>query len=68
VVCEVDGYEHHSGREAFTRDRERQNALVLAGWTVLRFTWEMLADEGAVVDAVRAAVRARSSIRSPRAG
>lgn len=68
VACEVDGYEHHSSREAFTRDRQRQNALVLAGWTVLRFTWDMLADEQAVVTAVRAAVRARSSIRSPRAG
>lgn len=68
VACEVDGYEHHRSREAFTRDRERQNALVLAGWTVLRFTWDMLADEQAVVSAVRAAVRARTSIRSARAG
>ncbi len=68
VACEVDGYEHHSSREAFTRDRQRQNALVLAGWTVLRFSWDMLADEQAVVTAVRAAVRARRSIRSPRAG
>jgi very-short-patch-repair endonuclease len=68
VACEVDGYEHHSSREAFTRDRQRQNALVLAGWTVLRFSWDMLADEKAVVTAVRAAVRARSSIRPARAG
>lgn len=67
VACEVDGYEHHSSREAFTRDRRRQNALVLAGWTVLRFTWDMLADEQAVVEAVRAAVRSRRRIRSPRA-
>lgn len=63
VVCEVDGYEHHSSREAFTKDRQRQNALVLAGWTVLRFTWDMLADEQAVVDEVRAAVRLRCRIR-----
>lgn len=68
VACEVDGYEHHSSREAFTRDRQRQNALVLAGWTVLRFSWEMLADEPAVVEAVRAAVRVRTRIRAPRAG
>ena len=39
LVVEVDGYESHSGLEAFCHDRERQNALVLAGWTVLRFTW-----------------------------
>lgn len=68
VACEVDGYEHHSSREAFTKDRQRQNALVLAGWTVLRFTWDMLADEQAVIDAVQAAVRARIRNRSPRAG
>ncbi len=68
VACEVDGYEHHSSREAFTRDRQRQNALVLAGWTVLRFTWDMLADERAVIEAVRTAVRARSRVPFPRAG
>ncbi len=62
VACEVDGYEHHSSRDASTRDRRRQNALVLAGWTVLRFTWEMLADEDAVITSVKAAVRARSRI------
>jgi very-short-patch-repair endonuclease len=67
VACEVDGYEHHSSREAFIKDRQRQNALVLAGWTVLRFTWDMLADEHAVVEAVRAALRSRRRIRSPRA-
>jgi len=27
------------------RDRYRQNALVLAGWRVLRFTYRMLVDE-----------------------
>lgn len=39
LAVEVDGYGHHSGWDAFCTDRERQNALVLAGWTVLRFTW-----------------------------
>lgn len=38
VCIEVDGREAHEG-EAFQRDRTRQNALILAGWTVLRFTW-----------------------------
>jgi hypothetical protein len=39
LAIEVDGYEAHSSVEAFRRDRARQNALVEAGWTVLRFTW-----------------------------
>ena len=39
IAIEVDGYWAHGSFEAFQRDRERQNELVLAGWTVLRFTW-----------------------------
>ncbi|MCC6497152.1 MAG: DUF559 domain-containing protein, partial [Propionibacteriaceae bacterium] len=63
VACEVDGFEHHGSRRAFVADRRRQNALTLARWTVLRFTWEMLADEAEVASVVRAAVRMR--IRTP---
>ncbi|MGH9281876.1 MAG: DUF559 domain-containing protein [Acidimicrobiales bacterium] len=40
VVVEVDGYRDHSSLAAFRSDRARQNALVLGGWTVLRFTWD----------------------------
>lgn len=39
LAVEVDGYKDHSGVDAFRQDRERQNVLVLLGWTVLRFTW-----------------------------
>jgi hypothetical protein len=39
LAIEVDGYAAHSSVDAFRRDRTRQNALVAAGWTVLRFTW-----------------------------
>jgi very-short-patch-repair endonuclease len=39
LVIELDGYRAHSSREAFARDRRRQNALVAAGYTVLRVTW-----------------------------
>lgn len=44
LAVEVDGYEDHSGLEAFGYDRRRQNVLVLAGWTVLRFTWADVRD------------------------
>ncbi|GEL93490.1 endonuclease domain-containing protein [Cellulomonas composti] len=37
LVLEVDGEEAHRGR--FQQDRTRQNALVAAGCTVLRYTW-----------------------------
>jgi very-short-patch-repair endonuclease len=42
VAVEVDGWAWHTDPERFRRDRQRQNALVLAGWTVLRFTWHDL--------------------------
>jgi very-short-patch-repair endonuclease len=39
VIVEVDGFAHHTDPEAFQRDRKKQNALALAGYQVLRFTW-----------------------------
>jgi very-short-patch-repair endonuclease len=39
LAIEVDGWAFHGSREAFQDDRERQNRLATAGWTVLRFTW-----------------------------
>ena len=49
LVLEVDGYAHHGGRDAFQRDRERQNLLAQAGFTVLRFTWADLTENPARV-------------------
>jgi very-short-patch-repair endonuclease len=44
VAVEIDGWAYHSDPEAFGRDRNRQNALVLRGWRVLRFTWRDLTE------------------------
>ncbi|MGI3784572.1 MAG: DUF559 domain-containing protein, partial [Janthinobacterium lividum] len=44
VVLEIDGRLHEDDPDIFEDDRWRQNALVLEGWTVLRFTWRMLED------------------------
>ncbi|WP_296138050.1 endonuclease domain-containing protein [uncultured Tessaracoccus sp.] len=59
LVVELDGHQFHSDREAFRWDRIRQNLLVLAGWTVLRYTWETL-DQ--MVAQVRAALRAHGFV------
>jgi len=54
LVVEVDGYRFHSSRDAFHHDRVRQNALVAAGCTVLRFTAEqVLADPARAVNGDR---------------
>jgi very-short-patch-repair endonuclease len=40
VAVETDGWEAHGTRTAFRRDRRRSAMLQLAGWTVLRFTYD----------------------------
>ena len=42
IAIESDGFTDHGLRSAFEDDRERQNLLVLGGWTVLRFTWRQI--------------------------
>jgi very-short-patch-repair endonuclease len=49
VVVEVDGWAYHIDPERFQRDRARQNRLVAAGWTVLRFTWRDLTERSEYV-------------------
>lgn len=39
VAVEIDGFAFHSGSDDFHHDRVKQNAISLAGWQVLRFTW-----------------------------
>lgn len=59
VAIEIDGRDHQRDITTFVRDRERQNALVLAGWTVLRFTWQDLDEHPQrVVAQVRSAIEA----------
>jgi very-short-patch-repair endonuclease len=56
VLVELDGAGHRR-YEQQRRDARKQNAAVLAGWTVLRFTWDRVeADLDAVVAEVLAAL------------
>jgi very-short-patch-repair endonuclease len=61
VAVEIDGRQFHSDSLIFESDRIRQNKVVLAGWTVLRFTWQMLTvcPDQVVADIRRALFRAR---------
>ena len=59
LAVEADGAEVHAGPAALRRDLRRQNALVVAGWIVLRFTWADLGGIAAVAAAELAAGRAR---------
>jgi len=62
LAIEVDGRAWHSAAERFQWDRTKQNRLVAAGWTVLRFTWDdiTLRPEH-VIATVRAALTRRAS-------
>ena len=61
LAIESDGFAHHGHREAFERDRFRQNLLVLAGWRVLRFTWRQICTDAAgVADQIAAALAERT--------
>ncbi len=64
LVVEIDGRLHEDDPEVFENDRWRQNALILDGWLVLRFTWRMLEEHpGRFVADVRSAI---ASLRSAR--
>ncbi|MEU6697381.1 type IV toxin-antitoxin system AbiEi family antitoxin domain-containing protein [Pseudonocardia sp. NPDC046786] len=57
LAVEVDGWAFHSGPDRFRADRRKQNALVGAGWTVLRFTWQDIRDRpGQTVARIRRAL------------
>jgi very-short-patch-repair endonuclease len=42
LAVEIDGWAWHVDQDRFAADRRKGNALVRAGWTLLRFTWHDL--------------------------
>ncbi|MEA3056191.1 MAG: hypothetical protein QOD30_1623 [Actinomycetota bacterium] len=44
LLVELDSRQWHDTSSAFEDDRNRTNALVLAGWRVVRITWRMIHD------------------------
>jgi very-short-patch-repair endonuclease len=52
LIVEVDGYQYHSHRYAFERDRKRDQGHIAAGYTVIRFTMRQLKNEPLRVIAV----------------
>jgi hypothetical protein len=58
VIGEADGVDAHDNPVAVFRDRTRQNAIVAAGFAVIRFTWQDTLDPDTIPRAVRAALRA----------
>jgi very-short-patch-repair endonuclease len=44
LIVEVDGWRYHRSKRSFTADRARDRKLVRAGWRVVRFTGDDVAD------------------------
>lgn len=64
IIIEVDGMLHQAP-EPFQQDRNRDNVAQLAGWIVLRFTWEDVTKRpDYVVESVRQAIMKRSGDNS----
>lgn len=51
LAIEVDGYEQRAAKESLAYDNDRANKLVLAGWTILRFGWDKVVNDPAIVAA-----------------
>ena len=57
LVLEADGRDHHSERRKVAADMVRHNAMVGAGWRVLRFTWaQVVYQPDLVIGAIRQAL------------
>jgi hypothetical protein len=48
LIVETDGFEFHSMPTAFANDRRRDQKLTLAGYTVVRLTWDQVVHDPAV--------------------
>ena len=66
ILLEADSFEWHGTREALVRDARRYNALVAAGWLVLRFTWDDVMHHPDLVAAtLRSVVKRRTELLCP---
>jgi very-short-patch-repair endonuclease len=62
IALEADGYEWHSAKAEWLRDRRQQNLLTAMGWVVLRFTWEDAARPATFVACLRETLEARARL------
>lgn len=61
VIVEIDGREFHIEPAVFNQDRRRQNALVLDGWLMLRYSAATaMAHLDTVTDEIITTVRSRA--------
>lgn len=61
IVLEADSFQWHGGRKELMHDAHRYNRMAVAGWLVLRFSWEDVMQHPALVhDTLVLATQART--------
>lgn len=65
LVAETDGQRFHRTRQAFERDRRRDQRLVAAGYRVVRFTWGQVVDRPIEVTETLRALLAPANCADP---
>jgi very-short-patch-repair endonuclease len=69
LAIEADSFRHHSTLSGWSRDRTRNNALVVTGWRVLPVTYDdLVGSPESVVLQIRNALAAFGEAGSRRAG
>lgn len=66
LVLEADSHEFHTGRQRLTSDCWRYDELLLAGWRVVRFTWEQVMFHRAWVHSVLVRAVALVTAQTPK--
>lgn len=65
LVVEADSHEFHTKRQQLTSDCWRYDELVLAGWRVLRFTWEQVMFQQTWVRSVLQRAAGTAALQTP---
>jgi Protein of unknown function (DUF559) len=67
LIVETDSHTFHATRQAFERDRRRDQQLLLAGFQVVRFTWRQITREpDHVGHTIRTLLARRGATEAPR--
>lgn len=62
LAVEINGWAYHRSRARWQSDQDKANALTIAGWSVLNFSWHHLTDDPeGVIALIAEAIGARAA-------
>ncbi len=63
LIVETDGFEFHAMPTTFANDRRRDQKLTLAGYTVIRLTWDQVTTDARATAAMISALLSQRRVR-----